>query len=437
MSPELLTILMLVGIFVGVFLGFPIGFTLGGLALIFGSFGWEGTGVFYLFASRAYGIMTQYIYAAIPLFIFMGAMLETAGVAEMAYNSLYKLFGKLNGGLALATIVICAMFAACTGVVGAAIATMGVIALPSMLNRNYSKSLATGIIGAGGSLGILIPPSIMLILFGPMSGVSVVQLFAAAIAPGLMLAVFYFIYVLVLCKLRPEMGPAIPADQREKLQLFKLLINLLPFVFLIVLVMGAIFTGFAAPTEGAGIGAFGSIIVAAIYRKLTWRALYGACFATLRITSMILFVALGATLFTSVFFSIGGGRVLTDFVMGLGLSGYGMLAVILFIVFLFGMFIDWLGILLIMAPIFVPILALYGFDPLWSGMLIMVALQPSFLTPPFAVALFYIKGVAPESVALSDIYKGVIPFVLIQIFALILCILFPSIITWIPLFMAG
>lgn len=431
MSPELMTVLMIAGVFVGIFLGFPIAFTLGGLGLLFGIVGW-GPGVYHLFAHRSYGLMTEYIYAALPLFIFMGCMLERAGIAELAYDTMYKWFGRLKGGLALATVVICTMFAACTGIVGASVATMGVIALPSMVNRGYSKALATGVVGAGGTLGILIPPSIMLILFGPMSGVSVVELFAGAFGPGLMLAGLYFLYVLIVCHIYPEMGPPTPVDQREKLPLLKGLKTLVPFMVLIFLVLGAIFFGITAPTEAAGLGALGSIIVAAIHRRLTFGALSETCMTTLRVSTMILFVALGATLFTTVFFAIGGGRVITEAVTGLGMGGYGVLAVILLIVFLMGMFIDWVGILLIMTPIFVPILKMYGFDPLWTGMLIIVILQPSFLTPPFAYALFYIKGIAPPGVTLGHIYRGVIPFVLLQVVALALCIIFPGIITWLP-----
>lgn len=431
MTPETLTILMFLGIFIGVFIGFPIAFTLGGLGLIFGLIGW-GPSVYQLFAHRSYGLMTEYTYAALPLFIFMGVMLEKAGIAELAFDTMYKWLGGLKGGLALATIVLSTIFAACTGIVGASVSTMGLIALPSMVNRGYDKSLATGVVGAGGTLGILIPPSIMLILYGPMAGVSVVELFAGAFIPGLLLAVLYFLYVFVRCQLNPEMGPAIPLEYREKPNLIADLKTFFPFIFLILSVLGAIFFGITAPTEAAGIGALGSIVVAVLYRRLTIKTLRDACMTTVKISSMILFVALGATLFTAVFFSIGGGRVITSFITSLGLSGYGVLAVVLFIVFLLGMFIDWVGILLIMTPIFVPVLKMYGFNPLWTGMLIIVMLQSSFLTPPFAYALFYIKGIAPKGVTLNDIYKGVIPFVILQLVGLTLCIIFPGIITWLP-----
>ncbi len=431
MSPELLTVLMFLGILVGIFLGFPIAFTLGGLGFIFGLLGW-GPQVYVLFGHRAYGLMTEYSFAALPLFIFMGCMLERSGVAEQAYDTMYRWFGGIRGGLALATIVICTIFAACTGIVGASVSTMGLIALPSMINRNYNHSLATGVVGAGGTLGILIPPSIMLILYGPMAGVSIVELFAGAIMPGLLLATLYFLYVFIRCQVQPDYGPSIPAEKRGPLKILVGIKAFAPFIFLILAVLGAIFFGVTAPTEAAGMGALGSMIVAAGYRKLNLKTLQEACIITLRVSSMVLFVALGATMFTAVFFGIGGDRVLTNFIVGLGLGEYAVLAIILLIVFLLGMFIDWVGILLIMTPIFTPILKLYGFSPLWTGMLIMIILQSSFLTPPFAYALFYIKGIAPKGVTLGQIYRGVIPFVLLQFVALIICILFPSVITWLP-----
>ncbi len=431
MSPEMLTLLMFLGVLVGIILGFPIAFTLIGLSFLFGYYG-IGERVFHLFAHRTYGVMTEYIFAALPLFIFMGCMLERSGIAEASYDYLYKRFGSIRGGLAIATVLICILFAACTGIVGAAVATMGLVALPSMVNRNYNKSLATGVVGAGGTLGILIPPSIMLVLYGPMGGVSIVRLFAAAIIPGFLLAALYILYIVILCKFRPEVAPAITLDKLERPSLILGLKTFGPFIFLILAVLGAIFFGIAAPTEAAGMGAFGSIIVSAFNRKLTFKNLFESALTTLRISAMILWVAIGATLFTTVFYRIGGDDVIRSFLRDLGLSGFSMLAVVLLLVFLLGMFIDWVGILLIMTPIFAPILLLEGFDPLWSGMLIIIILQSSFLTPPFAYTLFYIKGVAPKGVELSHIYRGAVPFILLQVTALVLCILFPRIITWLP-----
>jgi len=431
MSPEIITVLMFLLLFTGIFLGFPIAFTLTGLGFIFGYVA-IGETILHLFAHRIYGVMTQYIYAALPLFIFMGCMLERSGVAEAAYDYLYRRFGHIKGGLGIATVILCIIFAACTGVVGAAISAMGLIALPAMINRNYAKGISAGIVGAGGTLGILIPPSIMLVLYAPMGGVSMVKLFAAAIIPGLLLGLLYIVYIITVAIVSPHKLPSLPKGEVEKPSIFEGLVTFVPFVLLIFAVLGLIFFGVAAPTEAAGLGALGSIIVAGINRKLTFANLHSAAITTLRLSSMILYVAIGASLFTTVFYRTGADDVLVNFLMGFGLSGYALLLAVLVFVFFLGMFIDWVGVLLITTPIFVPILVAEGFNPLWVGMLIMVLLQCSFLTPPFAYALFYLKGVAPVGVTLGDIYKGVIPFIIIQLTVLILCILIPSLILWLP-----
>lgn len=431
MTPELITILIFVSLFVGIFLGFPIAFTLTGLAFIFGYVA-IGVEIFNLFPHRIYGVMTEYIYAAIPLFVFMGCMLERSGVAERAYDYLHGQLGHLRGGLAIATVILCIIFAASTGVVGAAVTTMGLIALPAMVNRNYDKGIASGVVGAGGTLGILIPPSIMLVLYAPMGGVSLVKLFAGAFIPGLLLGGLYIAYVLFIGRIKPEMLPALPREELARPPLSEGLKTFVPFVFLILAVLGVIFFGIAAPTEAAAMGALGSIVVAAINRNLSFNNLYQAAITTLRVSSMILYVAMGAALFTTVFYRTRADQVMVKFLMGFGLSGYMLLAAVLFLVFVLGMFIDWVGILMIVTPIFVPILVAEGLNPLWVGMLIMVMLQSSFLTPPFAVTLFYIKGVAPKSVTLGDIYRGALPFVALQVVVLILCIFIPNIVTWLP-----
>ena len=437
MTPELLTILMFVGILVGVFLGFPIAFTLTGLGLIFGLIGW-GNIVFTLLASRAYAVMTNYTYVAIPLFVFMGCMLERTGVAETAFAVLDQWLRKIKGGLAIATIILCTIFAACTGVVGASVTTMAVLVLPSMMKRGYSKELASGVVSAGGTLGILIPPSIMLVVFGPIAGVSVVDLFAAAVPPGLLLAALYILYVVVITRVKKGMAPDIVNVEKSQLEytLKDGLIAFVPFIVLIFLVLGVIFFGVAAPTEAAGVGALGSILVAAMYRKCTWKALKESAMNTLKTSAMVTYVALGANLFTSVFFGVGGDRVLTNFILNIGLGPYGVFAIVLIIVFLLGMLIDWLGIVLIVIPIFMPILVSFGMDPLWVSMVIIVLLQTSFITPPFAYSIFYLKGVAPPEIELGHIYRGVVPFIIIQVIVVVLCIVFPDIVTFLPQMMA-
>lgn len=437
MTPELITILMFVGILVGVFLGFPIAFTLTGLGLIFGLIGW-GNIVFTLLASRAYAVMTNYTYVAIPLFVFMGCMLERTGVAETAFAVLDQWLRKIKGGLAIATIILCTIFAACTGVVGASVTTMAVLVLPSMMKRGYSKELASGVVSAGGTLGILIPPSIMLVVFGPIAGVSVVDLFAAAVPPGLLLAALYILYVVVITRVKKGMAPDIVNVEKSQLEytLKDGLIAFVPFIVLIFLVLGVIFFGVAAPTEAAGVGALGSILVAAMYRKCTWKALKESAMNTLKTSAMVMYVALGANLFTSVFFGVGGDRVLTNFISNIGLGPYGVFAIVLIIVFLLGMLIDWLGIVLIVIPIFMPIFVSFGMDPLWVSMVIIVLLQTSFITPPFAYSIFYLKGVAPPEIELGHIYRGVVPFIIIQVIVVVLCIVFPDIVTFLPQMMA-
>lgn len=437
MTPELLTILMFFGIVVGVFLGFPIAFTLTGLGLIFGVIGWGGS-VLNLLGSRAFAVMTNYTYVAIPLFVFMGCMLERTGVADDAFAVLNQWLRRVKGGLAIATVILCTIFAACTGVVGASVTTMAVLVLPSMMSRGYSKSLSTGVVAAGGTLGILIPPSIMLVVFGPIAGVSVVDLFSAAIPPGLLLSACYILYVVIVSRVSKDMVPDIDAyDETQKHYSLKDgLIAFVPFTFLIFLVLGVIFFGIAAPTEAAAVGALGSIIVALLYRKCTWVAIKESAMNTLKTSTMVMYVALGANLFTSVFFGVGGDRVLTNFISNLGVGPYGALAIVLVIVFLLGMLIDWLGIVLIVVPIFMPILVGYGMNPLWVSMTIIVLLQTSFITPPFAYAIFYVKGVAPPEIKLKDIYKGVVPFIAIQVFVLLIVIFFPSFVTFLPALMA-
>lgn len=438
MTPGILTVLMFVGVVGGVFLGFPIAFTLLGLGLIFGYVGW-GSAVLALLGNTASGLMSSYTYAAIPLFVFMGCMLEGSGIADLAFDILNQWTRKVKGGIAIATIALCTIFAACTGIVGASVTTMGLLALPAMINRGYNKSLATGIVGAGGTLGILIPPSNMLVLYAPLADVSVVSLFAAAFTPGFLLAGLYLLFVIISARVKPSWYPAIEDDEGyvKKYSLLDGIKAFGPFTFLILAVLGAIFFGVTSPTEAASLGAFGSIIIAAVFKKLNFKTLKNAAISTIKVTSMVVFLALGANLFTSVFFLVGGNTVVSNFMINLGLGAYGSLALVLFIVFILGMLIDWVGILLIVVPIFGPILYSFGFDPLWVALLIVVMMQTSFLTPPFAYTLFYIKAVAPEGVTTVDIYKGVVPFIMLQILALIVCIAFPNIILWLPNLLAG
>jgi len=434
MSPELIAILMFVGVLGGVLMGYPLGFVLGGLGMIFG-LSQVGIDVIPMFISRTMSLATSYVLIAAPLFIFMGVMLERSGASDKMYHAMHLWMGGLRGGLAIGTIVVCTIFAACTGIIGASVVTMGLLALPAMLSRGYDKSLTAGTICAGGTLGILIPPSIMLVVYGPQAGISVGKLFMAAIVPGLVLSALFISYIAVRCFFNPSLGPPMPVEERRvplATKLSMLVTSLMPPLFLIMAVLGTIFFGVASPTEAAGMGAFAAIILAAVYRNLNFRTLKETGHRTIRATAMVFMVALGASMFVGVFMKLGGGKVIGEALMGLPIGKWGILAAIMFTVFILGMFIDWLGIVFIMVPIFTPLAEALGFDALWFAMLICVNLQMSFLTPPFAYAAFYLKGIAPPELLIGDIYKSIVPFLALQATGLVLCICFPSLISWLP-----
>lgn len=435
MSPEHLAIVMFAGVLVLVLAGVPLYISLAVLGLAFGILGGWAPQVYTQFIHRIFGLMASEVLPAVPLFVFMGAMLERSGASDRLYGSLYLALGGLRGGLALVTIMICTLFAACTGVIGASVTTMGLLALPAMLKRNYDIPLATGTICAGGTLGILIPPSVLLLLYGPMANVSVAKLFTAAIVPGLVLSGLYLVYVAAVCIIKPKYGPPIPVEERKipKLKLASSIgINLVPPLFLILAVLGSIFFGIAAPTEAASLGGFGAVVIAAAYRRLNWKNFYESAKTTLRITSMVMFVACGATLFSGVFMALGGAKLIGSFLLGLPFGKWGIVAVMMVILIALGMFIDWIGILYIIIPIFTPVAAQLGFDPLWWAMIVAVNMQTCFLTPPFAYSMFYLKGVAPPEVTMSHIYRGVIPFLLLQFVGIAVVIIFPQISLWLP-----
>ncbi len=365
----------------------------------------------------------------------MGTILEKSEVAEGVYQSLYELFGPIRGGLAFATVITCTIFASCTGVIAATVTTMTLLAVPSMLKRKYDKGLSTGVVCAGGSLGILIPPSVMLVMYGPMANLSVAQLFAAALFAGLLLAVLYLAYIGIGSWLKPDLPPAITEEERtvkgKKLWL-KAAKHMLPSLFLILAVLGSIIGGIASPTEASGVGAFAALLIAAAYRKLTFANVKEAAYTTLIVTAMVFFIIIGASIFNSVFLFLGGGELIRTMLMSLPLGKWFVMFVMMFILFILGFFISWQGLLFIVVPIFLPVAAKLGFNPLWFGILICLNLQMSFLTPPFAYAIFFVKGASPPEVTTWDIYRGVIPFVILQAVAVFLCIVFPEIILWLP-----
>lgn len=446
-SIGILTLLMFGSLLVLLMAGMPLAFVTGGLACVF-LFILGDANTLNIVPSRIFPMMTNYQLSAIPLFIFMAAMLERAGLIGEMFDVIYKLLGGLKGGLASATIIASTILAAMVGVIGAAVVTMGIIALPAMLERHYDPKIAMGAIMAGGTLGILIPPSILAIIYAVVAEQSVGELFIGAVIPGLMLSGLYILYVTVRCYVNPVLGPPIPVEDRignvEKLHLVG---RMAAPIILIIVVLGLIFGGIATPVEAAGIGTFGAFIVAAIHRRLDWPTVREACITTLKATSMVLWIMFGATIFVGLYVLEGGQQFVQASLAATGLGPWGILIIMQILLIVLGMFLDWVGILLLAVPIFVPIIKAMGAeafgldDPndlvLWFGVIYLVNMQMSFLSPPFGYALFYLRGVAPESIPMSDIFRSALPFLAIQFFGLGLCMLFPKIITWLPRLVYG
>ena len=435
-SPELTTVLMFAGIFFGILMGFPLAFSLSGVAMIIG-FLFGGAGLFEMFYLRLFGVVTEYVFLAFPLFVFMGIMVERSGVTDRLFGALYLLLGGLRGGLAIATILLGTIMAATVGIIAASVVMLGLIALPAMVKRNYNKSLASATVCAGGTLGILIPPSIMLVLYGPIANISVGELFMGAFMPGFLLSGLYVLYIAIRCAMRKEDGPVMPPEERAvpvRRKLYLLVTSLIPPLILIFSVLGTLFFGIAAPTEAAAMGALGAMFLALGYRTLTWKALWETIFQTMSITSMALLIAVGANMFTSTFLGMGCGDVLTGIILKFPFGKWGVFFMIMLIVFLLGMFIDWIGIVLIMVPLVTPIGDAMGFDRLWMAMMIIVNLQMSFLSPPFAYAIFFLRGIIPDEMGIdtNTIIRGVIPFVALIALGLTLMVIFPDIILWLP-----
>lgn len=434
-TTELNTLLMFSLLLFGVLLGYQIAFVLAGLGLFFGLslFGMDFFGSFIL---NFLAVMSNYVLLAIPLFILMGNVLERSGVSDRLFSAIYILSGRLPGGLAFATTILATVFAACTGVVGASVVTMGSLSLPAMLKRGYDKRMASGLICAAGCLGVLIPPSIMIVVYGPVAGIPVGTLFMSAIGPGLMLALSYMLYILIRCAINPKLGPPMSAEEyaaitlREKVRVLGT--SFFPPVVLILAVLGTIFLGIAAPTEAAAVGACASIALAFAYKRFSFKMLGGASESTLRTTCMILTMTACATLFVSTFMAMGGGEVVEHLMLGIPYGKWGVFFMMLLTVFVLGMFLDWIPTVLVVVPIFTPIAASLGFDPVWFATMLIVALQLSYLTPPFALAVFYFRGVAPPDITMRDIYISVLPYVGLQFTVLWLCIAFPQIILWLP-----
>ena len=433
---EIYAIIMVVALLGGVIIGFPVAFVMAGLGLFFGTLVGGIDLASYQATLNTYGVMSGWSLLAIPLFVYMGVVLEKAQIADKLYLGLYLLLGPLRGGLAIATMLIATLFAACTGIAGASVIAIGLIALPSMLRYGYDKKMASGVICAGGGLGVIIPPSIMMILYGPVAGVSISMLFIAAILPGLLMAGLYILYIGGRCFLNPKFGPAITPEEAAKYSrkdLFKILLfSGVPPIGIIICVLGSIFFGLAAPTEAAALGGLGALFIAAIYGKLNIRMFLESGYSALKISTFIMWLVLGAKFFMTTFNKLGGGNLIYDLLMSLNTGPTVLLLIMLLIIFILGMFMDWIGILLVVIPIFIPIVKTMGWDQLWFAMMFCITLQISYITPPFAYSIFYLKGIAPPEVSLVDIYRGCVPFIVIQFFVLIILFFWPDLALYLP-----
>jgi tripartite ATP-independent transporter DctM subunit len=431
---EYLPLLMLLAMFVLIFAGVHVAFALMGTALVFGFAIFKGA-VIFQFMEKIEDIASNFVLAAVPLFVFMGTMLERSGIAEQLFEAVHLWTRRLPGGLALGTVIMCVIFAASTGVIGATETVVGMLAIPAMMKYGYNKPLICGTICAGGSLGTIIPPSVVVVVLGPVANVSVGDLMVGMIFPGLIMAGLYVFYILALCIVRPAAGPRIPPrpdDPPLGQRLKRTAHALVPPLCMIFAVLGSIMLGWAAPTEAAALGALGAILLTIFYRKFTLLILKESALKTLRITSMIMAILLGGTIFTGVFFAGGGINLTNQIVSHLDLGPWGLLFLLLGICFLAGFVLDWISILLIFIPIFMPLVNGAGFNPAWFCILFLIIIQTSYLTPPLAPAIFYLRGIAPPSITLIDMYKGVIPFILLQLLTLGVVMTFPQTVLWLP-----
>jgi tripartite ATP-independent transporter DctM subunit len=433
MSPETLGLVMLGVMLFAIFIGFPISFTLIFLGLVFGYLGF-GQLVFYLMTLQFYSVMTEQTLAAIPLFIFMGIMMEQAGLMERLFDAVQRMLARVRGALYIAVMFVATIFAAATGIVGASVTLLGIMAGRSMIRSRYDVRLAAGTITAGGTLGILIPPSIMLVVMGPVLQVPVTDLFAAAVMPGLMLAALYTGYPLLRCWINPQLGPPLPREDWPKNfgeVLYDFLMGLVPAAALVLFALGSIMFGIATPTEGAGCGAVGAMLLTIAYRKLTFARFAEALIKTLEISVLILFLVAASNFFAAVFSRLDTPRMMTDFLLALELPAMAVLLAIMALIFLLGWPLEWVPIVLVIVPIVIPVLKNLGIDLTWFGILVAVNLQTAWLSPPVALSAYFLKGVVPEW-SLSDIYKGMMQFMVLQLLGLILILVFPEIALWLP-----
>ena len=430
--------------------GLPLAFVTGGLGVVF-LFVFGDLDMINILPSRIFPFMTDYQLSAIPLFIFMASVLAAAGMIEEMFDVIYKVLGGLKGGLATATIISSTILAAMVGVIGACEVTMGIIALPAMLKRKYNPEMACGSILAGGTLGILIPPSILAIIFAVVAQQSVGELFIGAFFPGFLLSGMYILYVTGRSYMNPTFGPAVPPEERVDIRTkIRLLRGIIAPIILVCLVLGVIFSGIATPVEAAGIGTFGALVVAAFARRLTWTNIYEAAITTLKASTMVLWIMFGASIFVGFYIVNGGQEFVTASLLGTGLGSYGIMVITMVLLVVLGMFLDWVGILLLAVPIFAPLMRTLAFDgvfglpgvspadvSLWFGVVYMVNMQMAFLSPPFGYALFYLKSVSPPEITMGIIFRAAVPFLVIQAIGLALVVIFPEIILFLPRIVYG
>lgn len=427
---EIIAIILFISIFLLILYGYPVSFTLGGISIVY-ALCFLSPDTFSILPARIFGVMQNQILLAVPLFIFMGIMLEKSGLAERMLEAMAMLFGQVKGGLAISVVVVGALLAASTGIVGATVITMGMISLPTMLKRGYKTELATGVIAASGTLGQIIPPSIVLILLGSVLNVSVGDLFKAAMLPGVLLVLFYIIYILIFAQRHPDEAPSIPKEEIDEFKregfILKVVNAFLLPMLLIVAVLGSIFKGIASPTEAAGVGALGATLLTVVQGKFDMEIVKSVSRQTTLLTSMVFIILVGATTFSFVFRELQGDVFLVNMIQSSNLSPIAFLLLVMLVVFLAGFFIDFIEIIFIIVPVVAPIFVVYDMDLIWIGILLAMNLQTSFLTPPFGFSLFYLKGVAPPTVSTAQIYRGIIPFISIQLLFLLLVMLFPDI----------
>lgn len=431
MSLELITLLYFSCLFLILFMGLPVAFGLGGTAVLFAA----------IFSPRSllaipsafYYTPWNSILVTVPLFLFMGNLIRYSGIADAAYKAVYRLIGHIAGGLAMGTVQVCTIFAAVTGITPPATITMGQIAYPSMMSYGYSRSIAIGSIAAGGALGALIPPSVPFIFYGLLANESIGDLFLAGVVPGLMLALFYVIYIGVRCHFQPHLGPPLPADQRfTSAEKIRSVLDIWPFVVLVIIVLGSIWTGLATPAESASFGAAGALLINLVYRQLTWQIFRDSLYSTLRLCGMGFWILIGANIYLNIFNALGSQDLLTELVLSMPGGTTGILAMMMIIVLVLGMVMDDWAIIMLCTPIFLPILNELGVDKVWFGALFIINIQVAYLSPPFGFVLFWIKGVLPPDVTMGDVYRSVWPFIVLQLLGLMLVFSFPQIALWLP-----